>query len=57
MLVFSPLPRQGFIEAPDAAGGSENKQQVPLLAHSLRGLQACSSSGVRVGMCQEVGLE
>ena len=56
-MLVSPPPRQGFIEAPDAAGGSENKQQVPLLAHSLRGLQAFSSYGVRVGMCQEVGLE
>ena len=29
--------RQGFIGAPAAAAGNKNKQQVPLLAHSMSG--------------------
>ena len=46
--------KQGFIGAPAAAEGSENKQQVPLLSHSLRGGQACSLYGVRGGVCPGV---
>lgn len=40
--------KRGSIEAPAAAGGRENEQQIPLLAHSMRGRRACSSYGVRV---------
>ena len=47
--------KQGSIEVPTAAGGRENKQQIPLIAHSMRGRQACSLYGVRVGVCPGVG--
>ena len=53
--------RRGFIGAPAAAAWSENRQQVPLLARSLRGewdgWRAGSLHGVRVGVCPELGLE
>ena len=42
--------RHGFVGAPAAAGGSEDKQ-VPLLARSLSGGGACSLYGVKVGVC------
>ena len=43
--------KQGSIGAPAAAGGRENKQPIPLLAHSKRGRRTCSL----YGMCSGVG--
>ena len=48
---------QGFFGVPDAVGGRENKQQVPLFFCSLSRDWAFSLRGVRVGVCQGLGLE
>ena len=48
--------RQGFIGAPVAVGGSENKSQFPLFAPQGRWWPG-SFCGVRVGVCAVVGLE
>ena len=49
--------RQGFTGAPAAPGRRENKQQFPLLPHSLSWGQACSLHGMSVGLCRGVRLE
>lgn len=46
--------RQGFIWAPAAAGGSKNKQQVTLLAHSPRRGWTSSLYGARAGAGTEI---
>ena len=54
-LCFFFFFRQGFIGAPATTGGSEKKQQFPLLARSLRGAELVLYMGV--GVCPGVGSE
>lgn len=56
-IAFSLFSDKAFLGAPAAAEGSENKQQVPLLARLPEGGPAYSLHGVKVGCVQGVRLE